>query len=33
MTVRRMDRVGIVVDDLGAAIAFFGEPGLEGVQR
>ncbi len=29
MTVRRMDNVGIVVDDLPAAIAFFRELGLE----
>ena len=29
MTVRRMDHVGIVVDDLDAAIAFFTELGLE----
>jgi catechol 2,3-dioxygenase-like lactoylglutathione lyase family enzyme len=29
MTVRRMDNVGIVVDDLAAAIAFFVELGLE----
>src|SRR4051794_22127540 len=29
MTVQRMDNVGIVVDDLPAAIAFFGELGLE----
>ena len=29
MTVRRMDNVGIVVDDLKAAIAFFEELGLE----
>src|SRR5207253_945818 len=29
MTVRRMDNVGIVVDDLAAAIAFFRELGLE----
>jgi catechol 2,3-dioxygenase-like lactoylglutathione lyase family enzyme len=29
MTVRRMDNVGIVVDDLQAAIAFFRELGLE----
>jgi catechol 2,3-dioxygenase-like lactoylglutathione lyase family enzyme len=29
MTVRRMDHVGIVVDDLAAAIAFFVELGLE----
>ena len=29
MTVRRMDNVGIVVDDLDAAIAFFTELGLE----
>jgi catechol 2,3-dioxygenase-like lactoylglutathione lyase family enzyme len=28
MTVRRMDHVGIVVDDLEAAIAFFAELGL-----
>jgi catechol 2,3-dioxygenase-like lactoylglutathione lyase family enzyme len=28
MTVRRMDNVGIVVDDMAAAIAFFGELGL-----
>lgn len=29
MTVRRMDNVGVVVDDLPAAIAFFRELGLE----
>ena len=29
MTVRRMDHVGIVVDDLPAAMAFFSELGLE----
>ena len=29
MTIRRMDNVGIVVDDLEAAIAFFGELGME----
>jgi catechol 2,3-dioxygenase-like lactoylglutathione lyase family enzyme len=29
MTVRRMDHVGIVVDDLDAAIAFVSELGLE----
>lgn len=29
MTVKRMDNVGIVVEDLEAAIAFFGELGLE----
>jgi catechol 2,3-dioxygenase-like lactoylglutathione lyase family enzyme len=29
MTIRRMDNVGIVVDDLAAAIAFFVELGLE----
>ena len=29
MTVRRMDNVGIVVDDLPAAVAFFVELGLE----
>ena len=29
MTIRRMDHVGIVVDDLAAAIAFFTELGLE----
>ena len=29
MTVKRMDNVGIVVDDLDAAIAFFEELGLE----
>jgi catechol 2,3-dioxygenase-like lactoylglutathione lyase family enzyme len=29
MTVRRMDHIGIVVDDLAAAIAFFVELGLE----
>jgi catechol 2,3-dioxygenase-like lactoylglutathione lyase family enzyme len=29
MAVERMDNVGIVVDDLPAAIAFFGELGLE----
>ena len=29
MTIRRMDHVGIVVDDLAAAIEFFVELGLE----
>jgi len=29
MTIRRMDHVGIVVDDLAAAVAFFVELGLE----
>lgn len=29
MTIRRMDNVGIVVDDLEAAIAFFAELGME----
>jgi catechol 2,3-dioxygenase-like lactoylglutathione lyase family enzyme len=29
MTVKRMDNVGIVVDDLDAAIEFFTELGLE----
>jgi len=29
MTVRRMDNVGIVVDDLAAAVAFFVELGLK----
>ena len=29
MSVKRMDNVGIVVEDLGAAIAFFEELGLE----
>lgn len=29
MTVKRMDNVGVVVDDLAAAIAFFKELGLE----
>lgn len=29
MTIQRMDNVGIVVDDLEGAIAFFGELGLE----
>jgi catechol 2,3-dioxygenase-like lactoylglutathione lyase family enzyme len=29
MTVRRMDHVGVVVDDLAAAVAFFVELGLE----
>ena len=29
MAVRRMDHVGVVVDDLDAAIAFFLELGLE----
>ena len=29
MTIRRMDNVGIIVDDLAAAIAFFVELGLE----
>jgi catechol 2,3-dioxygenase-like lactoylglutathione lyase family enzyme len=33
MTVRRMDHVGIVVDDLDAAVAFFTELGLEGQGR
>ncbi len=28
MTIRRMDNVGIVVNDLDAAIAFFGELGM-----
>jgi len=28
MTIRRMEHVGIVVDDLAAAIAFFAELGL-----
>jgi len=30
MTVRRLDHVGVVVEDLDAAIAFFTELGLEG---
>ena len=30
MTIKRMDHVGIVVNDLAAAIAFFAELGLEG---
>ena len=29
MTIRRMDRVGVVVDDLEAAVAFFVELGME----
>jgi catechol 2,3-dioxygenase-like lactoylglutathione lyase family enzyme len=29
MTLKRMDNVGVVVDDLAAAIAFFKELGLE----
>ena len=29
MTIKRMDNVGIIVDDLAAAIAFFRELGLE----
>jgi catechol 2,3-dioxygenase-like lactoylglutathione lyase family enzyme len=29
MTIQRMDNVGIVVEDLDAAIAFFGELGME----
>jgi catechol 2,3-dioxygenase-like lactoylglutathione lyase family enzyme len=29
MTIKRMDNVGIIVDDLAAAIAFFSELGLE----
>ena len=29
MTIKRMDNVLIVVDDLGAAIAFFAELGME----
>ncbi len=29
MTIKRMENMGIVVDDLPAAIAFFGELGLE----
>jgi catechol 2,3-dioxygenase-like lactoylglutathione lyase family enzyme len=29
VTVRRMDNVGIVVEDLDAAIEFFSEPGLD----
>ena len=29
MTIKQMDNVGIVVDDLDATIAFFREPGLE----
>jgi catechol 2,3-dioxygenase-like lactoylglutathione lyase family enzyme len=29
MTIQRMDHLGIVVDDLAAAAAFFGELGLE----
>lgn len=29
MAIRRMDNVGIVVDDLDQAVAFFGELGLE----
>ena len=30
MTIQRMDNVGIVVDDLEAAIAFCAELGMEG---
>jgi|SRR3954452_14985978 len=29
MTIKRMDHVGIIVDDLEAAVAFFGELGME----
>ena len=29
MTIQRMDNVGIVVEDLDGAIAFFGELGME----
>lgn len=29
MAIKRMDNVGIVVDDLAAAVAFFKELGLE----
>jgi len=29
MTIQRMDNVGIVVDDLDAAVAFFAELGME----
>ena len=29
MTLKRMDNVGVVVDDLAAAVAFFKELGLE----
>ncbi|HZC73475.1 MAG TPA: hypothetical protein VE442_22450 [Jatrophihabitans sp.] len=29
MTILRMDNVGIVFDDLDAAVAFFGELGLQ----
>jgi catechol 2,3-dioxygenase-like lactoylglutathione lyase family enzyme len=29
MAIRRMEHVGIVVDDLAAAVAFFGELGME----
>ena len=29
MTIERMDNIGIIVDDLAAAIAFFRELGLE----
>ncbi|MBV8816685.1 MAG: VOC family protein, partial [Verrucomicrobia bacterium] len=29
MTILRMDNVGVVVDDLAAAVAFFVELGLE----
>jgi catechol 2,3-dioxygenase-like lactoylglutathione lyase family enzyme len=29
MAVKRMDNVGIVVEDLDAAVAFFTEPGME----
>lgn len=33
MTVKRLDHVGVVVEDLGAAIAFFTELGLEAEPR
>jgi catechol 2,3-dioxygenase-like lactoylglutathione lyase family enzyme len=29
MTIQRMDNIGIVVDDLDAAVAFFAELGME----
>ena len=33
VTVERMDHVGIVVDDLAAATAFFDEPGFVGIRH
>ena len=33
MTVKRMDNVGIVVEDIDAAIEFFTELGLEHMSR